>query len=153
MADELKTIKFQLMLSQPEADAIDDWGFKNRIRSRAEAIRRLCQMGLAVDALTEGLEKTALDAGKYYSSVVNKLTNILEDTSISTEEKARLSVPVATDLLNPIAALTLRAAEVVQLTKPYRTSEDLQNADQKVSEFRKIMADVAAKQDESKLTD
>jgi hypothetical protein len=46
---EKKTIKFQMMLSESEAAAIDDWGFSNRIRSRAEAIRRLCQMGIAYD--------------------------------------------------------------------------------------------------------
>lgn len=49
VADELKTIKFQMMLSESEAKMIDDWGFSNRIRSRAEAIRRLCQMALYVD--------------------------------------------------------------------------------------------------------
>ncbi|TBD04226.1 hypothetical protein ELH21_07350 [Rhizobium leguminosarum] len=49
MTDELKTIKFQMMLSESEAKAIDDWSFANRIRSRAEAIRRLCQMAIQVD--------------------------------------------------------------------------------------------------------
>ncbi len=49
MSDELKTIKFQMMLSESEAKQIDDWGFSNRIRSRAEAIRRLCQMGMRID--------------------------------------------------------------------------------------------------------
>jgi hypothetical protein len=49
MADELKTIKFQMMLSEREARQIDDWSFANRLRSRAEAIRRLCQMALHVD--------------------------------------------------------------------------------------------------------
>ncbi len=47
MADELKTIKFQMMLSPTEAKLIDDWSFENRIRSRAEAIRRLCQVAMA----------------------------------------------------------------------------------------------------------
>lgn len=47
MANEPKTVKFQMMLSKSEARAIDDWGFANRIRSRAEAIRRLCAASLA----------------------------------------------------------------------------------------------------------
>ena len=49
MADELKTIKFQLMLSESEAKAMDDWGFSHRIRTRAEAMRRLCHIGLTFD--------------------------------------------------------------------------------------------------------
>lgn len=52
---ELKTIKFQMMLSESEARAIDDWGFSNRIRSRAEAIRRLCQMALFYEDRAEGM--------------------------------------------------------------------------------------------------
>lgn len=68
MSDELKTIKFQLMLSPREAQSIDDWGFKNRIRTRAEAIRRLCQIGLAFDghsdALNEQTQLLALDMAK-----------------------------------------------------------------------------------------
>lgn len=49
MSDDLKTIKFQMMLSPSDAEAIDDWSFRHRIRSRAEAIRILCRMGMAYD--------------------------------------------------------------------------------------------------------
>lgn len=38
-----------IMFSDEEITAIDDWGFSNRIRTRAEAIRRLCQMGIIFD--------------------------------------------------------------------------------------------------------
>jgi hypothetical protein len=44
-----KTLKFQMMMSPEEAELLDDWMFKNRVRSRAEAIRRLCQLGLILD--------------------------------------------------------------------------------------------------------
>ena len=46
MADDKKTLKFQMMMSPSEADTLDNWMFKNRMKSRAEAIRRLCQMGI-----------------------------------------------------------------------------------------------------------
>lgn len=50
MDDDKKTLKFQMMMSPAEAQELDDWMFKNRIRSRAEAIRRLTQIGLIADA-------------------------------------------------------------------------------------------------------
>ncbi|WP_175561753.1 hypothetical protein [Kaistia soli] len=37
------------MMSASEVQAIDDWMFANRIRTRAEAVRRLCETGIAVD--------------------------------------------------------------------------------------------------------
>ena len=45
-AKENKTERVQLLMTPSEVEAIDDWGFANRIRTRAEAIRRLCQVGL-----------------------------------------------------------------------------------------------------------
>lgn len=49
MDGDKKTLKFQMMMSPAEAKELDDWMFKNRIRSRAEAIRRLTQIGLIAD--------------------------------------------------------------------------------------------------------
>jgi hypothetical protein len=67
MADELKTIKFQMMLSPSEAGRIDDWGFERRIRSRAEAIRRLCANGLTMKAsareIVDALDEVAMRVG------------------------------------------------------------------------------------------
>lgn len=65
MADEKKTLKFQMMMSPQEAEILDDWMFENRVRSRAEAIRRLCQVGLSTanswPPLSERIE-SAVDA-------------------------------------------------------------------------------------------
>jgi hypothetical protein len=52
MADDEKELKDQrvvTMMSPSELEAIDNWMFANRIRSRGEAIRRLCQMGMYLD--------------------------------------------------------------------------------------------------------
>ncbi|RVO50840.1 hypothetical protein CN090_13270 [Sinorhizobium meliloti] len=46
---ELKTIKFQMMLSESEAKTLDDWAQEHGFKSRAEVIRRLCQLALLTD--------------------------------------------------------------------------------------------------------
>ncbi|WP_394819422.1 hypothetical protein [Sorlinia euscelidii] len=46
MSDELKSERVQLMMTPSEVKAIDDWSFENRVRGRAEAIRRLIEAGL-----------------------------------------------------------------------------------------------------------
>jgi DNA repair ATPase RecN len=87
MSQEPKTIKFQLMLSESEAKAIDDWGFKNRIRTRAEAIRRLTHIGATFDdrreAIRSGVAKVALPAGEVFPLAIEMVTkneNVDEDT-------------------------------------------------------------------------
>jgi hypothetical protein len=57
MSDELKDQRIPIMMTASEVAAIDDWSFANRIRSRAEAIRRLCQTGLAYAADAPEIER------------------------------------------------------------------------------------------------
>jgi metal-responsive CopG/Arc/MetJ family transcriptional regulator len=42
----MKSEKFQLLIEKEAIDAIDEWSFANRVRSRAEAVRRLVSLGL-----------------------------------------------------------------------------------------------------------
>ncbi|MBB5044034.1 hypothetical protein [Shinella fusca] len=44
--DEIKTERFQMLMDKSTLNAVDDWGFANRVRTRAEAIRKLIRMGL-----------------------------------------------------------------------------------------------------------
>lgn len=62
MASDKKTLKFQMMMSPSEAEILDDWMFKNRVRSRAEAIRRLCQVGLSTAEHWKALEQAITQA-------------------------------------------------------------------------------------------
>ncbi|NTI27131.1 hypothetical protein [Rhizobium rhizogenes] len=56
---ELKTERFVFMLEKSTVDAVDDWGFSNRLRSRAEALRQLVHKGLAAsEAETKNADAT-----------------------------------------------------------------------------------------------
>ncbi len=44
-----KNTRLHIYLPQSEIDAIDEWGFKNRIRARTKAIRELVKLGLISD--------------------------------------------------------------------------------------------------------
>jgi hypothetical protein len=44
---EKRTERIPIMLTPTEVEAIDDWSFRNRVRTRAEAIRQLVALGLA----------------------------------------------------------------------------------------------------------
>jgi metal-responsive CopG/Arc/MetJ family transcriptional regulator len=46
MPEELKTERVTIMMTPSEVNAIDDWSFARRIRSRGEAVRRLIEMSL-----------------------------------------------------------------------------------------------------------
>lgn len=42
--------RLQMVITEDELRAIEDWQFSNRVPSKSEAIRRLCQIGLRSDA-------------------------------------------------------------------------------------------------------
>ncbi|MDH6235164.1 hypothetical protein M2281_005786 [Mesorhizobium soli] len=54
-ADEPRQNRIPFMMSDSELSAVDEWRFSNRIGTRAEAIRRLCQLGLAADKAVPGI--------------------------------------------------------------------------------------------------
>jgi metal-responsive CopG/Arc/MetJ family transcriptional regulator len=44
--EEPRSVRVQLLLTQSEAQVIDEWGFKRRMRFRNEVIRELIRRGL-----------------------------------------------------------------------------------------------------------
>jgi len=54
---DTETERMQLKITAAEVEAIDDWRFENRIPSRSEAVRRLCQIGVQTSSATPSLTK------------------------------------------------------------------------------------------------
>jgi hypothetical protein len=59
--DEQKTERFNMFMSPSEMKAIEEWGWHNKIRSKSEAVRRLCQIGLLVGNEIHQLTDTTLE--------------------------------------------------------------------------------------------
>lgn len=56
MADLTRGERLQIMLTQDELRALDDWRFQKRMPSRASAIRELLKRGLAAEGFLEAGE-------------------------------------------------------------------------------------------------
>ncbi|MBY3245163.1 hypothetical protein HFO16_27885 [Rhizobium laguerreae] len=84
------------MMSEKELTSVDDWRFKNRISTRADALRRLCKLGMALDILMPDLE-TAL------AGLTHAAANVLAEEADGNPQKNK-KLP-QTDIA--IAAITL----------------------------------------------
>jgi hypothetical protein len=51
MSDLTRDERLQVMLTQDELEALDDWRFSRRMPSRAAAIRELLRLGLAAQGI------------------------------------------------------------------------------------------------------
>lgn len=58
MSDLNRGERLQIMLTDEELSALDDWRFARRMPSRAAAIRELLKRGLAADGFAESNGKT-----------------------------------------------------------------------------------------------
>lgn len=68
--------RLQMVISSEELEAIEDWRFRNRVQSKSEAIRRLCQIGKDME---EVIPNATDHADDMLSAV--RLLYVLLDTS------------------------------------------------------------------------
>lgn len=157
MADkELKTIKFQMMLSESEAEAIDDWSFKLRIRSRAEAIRRLCQIGMRAD---ENVRAVLKESEKSVTNRVDELKVLMEllqedlDT-LDAHEVRIVAAEIGKSAMDD--QLALKEA-IMHLSEPIVAIRNAKNADVAIADaekaterLTKMIAELKAKANKGK---
>ncbi|MEL4069939.1 hypothetical protein WKW50_07300 [Ochrobactrum sp. GPK 3] len=108
MTDEPKDVRLPFMVTASEAKAIDEWRYKNKIPSRAEAMRLLINRGLAF-----GVFETTSTT---FLSLVSKLLSEEKLTS-DDREKLRATVDSQTTALvqankDIVAILELRIKEL-----------------------------------------
>jgi hypothetical protein len=58
MSDLKRAERLQIMLTDDEVRALDDWRFKRRMPSRASAVRELLKRGLAADGFDSADART-----------------------------------------------------------------------------------------------
>ena len=63
MADLSRGERLQIMLTDAELAALDDWRFEKRMPSRAAAIRELLKRGLAADGFETADGRTSKNYG------------------------------------------------------------------------------------------
>jgi len=56
MADLTREQRLQIMLTEAELQALDDWRFQRRMPTRAAAVRELLKRGLAADGFAQALQ-------------------------------------------------------------------------------------------------
>lgn len=55
MADLAREQRLQIMLTEAELQAVDDWRFQRRMPTRAAAVRELLRRGLAADGFAQAI--------------------------------------------------------------------------------------------------
>jgi hypothetical protein len=85
-----KTERLHMLISPGELEAIDDWRFKNRVGTRSDAIRSLCQIAIALEPLVLELKEIWEGVGRADGQIFRSLLDATVDLQLeSTEENLR----------------------------------------------------------------
>lgn len=141
---ENKTQHLHILMAPSEVEAIDEWGFNNRIRTRAEAIRRLCQIGLVFDdhraALVNRFQALTERAGEGFKHVEK-----LKAGAPFTELEVELLMANAEIMreLAPLISLIRTTTGIANNFKSDRSVEDIMNeAEEIVGTMSRWLKDV-----------
>lgn len=144
---ELKDQRIPIMMSESELTAVDDWSFKNRIRSRGEAIRRLIHIGLEADLRASELFKQSDAAVKMYRQCTEDVANLFADPQRPSKEIALAAAKILPELLLQLKALSIVGLQTSVPIVPYTTMPDLKDA-QELGKTLREFADEADKHKE-----
>jgi predicted metalloprotease with PDZ domain len=135
---ELKTIKFQMMLSESEAKTLDAWAEKHGFKSRAEVIRRLVQLALLTDEQANRVAKNLniLDnlSVRFIKRVRELHTSFRSSKVRLAERLANLAERYSEDFFDYVGDLALDLDLVLGATKATRSNQSL---DDVVEQLRK----------------
>lgn len=125
-SDEQKTERFNMFMSPSEMEAIDEWAWLNRIRSKSEAVRRLIRIGMmAHHALVDGhlgeqalnFSQNAGEAAKARASVAKRLARTQDvvdwqKAEIEHEEAQRVLAMEQEEIMTAVLGLAIAVAKM-----------------------------------------
>ncbi|RDJ12437.1 hypothetical protein [Rhizobium grahamii] len=116
MTADLKNVRFQMMMSEAEAEAIDAWASENKLRSKAEAMRRLCDIGMSAATKADSLELERLRLQSVKRKAARRITGLKKRISDSPDDAERLKL-----LYRGLDALTDIVGELVECSSDIAT--------------------------------
>ncbi|TIQ86457.1 MAG: hypothetical protein E5X38_16030 [Mesorhizobium sp.] len=146
MADDLKDQRVVTMMSPAELRAIDDWMFDNRIRSRGEAIRRLCQIGVAANERLIEMQEGAIKRSRHLSETMNELTTALREKP-EAQDIRRALLLMHKRFVNSSASELEALAELNAIMATLALGRDVDKA---LERSRQLKAEIAALRKEGK---
>lgn len=75
-----------IMMSDDELAQIDDWRFGNRIATRSDAVRRLCQIALALDRSGRDLFNSTMELQDGYEHYFKVMMRVLDREEFTTSD-------------------------------------------------------------------
>ncbi|UUP19537.1 hypothetical protein [Nitratireductor thuwali] len=129
--EQKKTERLHMLISPAEIDAIDDWRFRNKIGTRAEAVRRLCQISLEAETAANRSSELATSILRSFNRSMKKLD---ENTGEPPEEVLDIFESWMDELLPMVLELAASSETVAEIFDALRSGDSLTEALKRVND-------------------
>ncbi|MRG66118.1 hypothetical protein GH789_12615 [Rhizobium pusense] len=134
MPRDNKSNRFQLMVTDAEADAIEQWAAEIGLSSKAEAIRRLINIGLSASAQKDGIEEQShrllnlrRRAAREIAGYKARIDALPDPDKPAMQARAfKVSADLLADMSAASSDLAIRAARAVAQVTASRRAAELQ---------------------------
>jgi hypothetical protein len=115
--------RLQMVITEDELKAIEDWQFENRVPSKSEAIRRLCQIGVltakAAPAMQEHTTLSMAEMVLFLGEVAKICSKHADDPGslkirLAVEQYGKSALLHSTQAMTEVGELTNHVSQLVQ---------------------------------------
>lgn len=126
---ETETERMQLKITTAEVEAIDDWRFANRVPSRSEAVRRLCQIAIALEPLVGDLKQLWEDVQRADADIGGRILDAYANIDTTPFEESLREIDRAVDKLVPSSLeLGVHAAAMADVLEALKSGETIESS-------------------------
>lgn len=144
-----KTLKFQMMMAPEEAEILDDWMFKNRFRSRAEAIRRLCQVGLLVSDRMPHVDRILSEIGDAAMTLQDRAKEAKSQDKKAEAIEALTNVAIYSTILHlKTIELAIEMKDMKYYVDESKSTENIDEFISKMNAAREALNNASGKNDQ-----
>lgn len=139
--DEQKTERFNMFMSPSELKAIEDWAWEKRIRSKSEAVRRLCQIALTLEGNSDGIKKALekfAEKAEQFRSIIDAWEDEAEKAGVPNDEVEK-AVAHATSAYSSIFTGLMHFAEALDLAAYFKIDHELETVIKDAEKAKKRM--------------
>lgn len=127
---EQKTERFNMFMSPSEMEAIDEWAWKNRIRSKSEAVRRLVQIGLSADEAAPHLIRAAEGIDQAITQRVEKIREKIrhddrEKTLLEWRDMVTDNTLIIVDVLKYLHSMNINVFQIASVSEALKNEPEL----------------------------
>ncbi len=127
---EQKTERFNMFMSPSEMEAIDEWAWKNRIRSKSEAVRRLVQIGLSADEAAPHLIRAAEGIDQAITQRVEKIREKIrhddrEKTFLEWRDMVTDNTLIIVDVLKYLHSMNINVFQIANVSEALKNEPEL----------------------------